>query len=89
MGLEHFHQGLTHNGYIVLVGDKKKNVVQCFSTLDICEIENAKKLWGEDVVSWAEGGLAAMPKWANELVAYITLSDEGRVKYIEDYLKTL
>ena len=51
------------------------------TTLDICEIENAKKLWGFS----DEGGDIENP-WRWNLVDYITLSDEDRVKYVEGYL---
>ena len=106
-------------------------------TLDICEIENAKKLWGEEdkeleeinskeflgmewtkahnqemnmwmAMTFGEKRNAAAKRWSEKtnpynlttdewriraesgsnvrLHHYITLSDEERVKYVEDYL---
>ncbi len=89
-----------------------------FSTLDICEIENMKKLCLEEdkkvaeyehrkfvlAVDWRDSHSVLEEyknpyelssdetvEWvsighSNRLKEYITLSDEDRVKYIEDYL---
>lgn len=65
-----------------------------YNTLDICEIENAKKLWGETLIS-TDVKLGEQKTWhlyarafeyQTKLEEYITLSDEERVQYIEDYL---
>ena len=56
------------------------------STLDICELENAKKLWGEEESCSDYGGI---PKFEQQLENYITLSDEERIKYVADYLSVV
>ena len=68
----------------------------CYSTLDICEIENAKKLFGEEEITIDEDKLHyVLGLHMNEdrnflvkLARYSILSDEERIKYIEDFLET-
>ena len=73
-----------------------------FSTLDICELENARKLWGEESSEHSLEGRVNLyssclccdgvfcrykKNYLEKLKTYITLSDEERIKYIEDYLE--
>ena len=71
-----------------------------FSTLDICELENARKLFGEEEAGYRVlrekarndiyfhfKNLDGLKLINEHLLEYITLSDEGRIKYIEDYLE--
>ena len=71
---------LEDDGEVRTVLDEEIRGQKAYSTLDICELENAKRLWGcEDIeMGW---------DWERtKLERYITLSDEERIKYVEDFL---
>lgn len=83
MGLK----GLVWHNYHDVATDEHLQDVMIFSTLDICELENAKKLWGIKKIMLALVGGGKLPvEYEVKLREYITLSDEERVMYIEDYL---
>ena len=96
LGLEHFHIGETHEGSVLLRQDGTTgDFVRCFSTLDICEPGNAKKLWGgvQRIAKFVDedgnehGGEALTGNLAHiNLKEYITLTDEERIKYVTDSL---
>ena len=52
------------------------------STLDICELENARELWD----SAPPIDMTVIVSYQFYLQRYITLSDEERIKYVADYL---
>ena len=56
-----------------------------FSTLDICELENARKLWD----SAPPIDMTVIVSYQFYLQRYITLTDKERIKYVSDYLATL
>jgi hypothetical protein len=74
-----------------------ENAYWAFSTLDICELENARKLFGEagiysKIAHYPDSVYEANPipkMYEVGLRDYITLTDEERVEYVEDYLATL
>jgi hypothetical protein len=73
-----------------------------FSTLDICELENAKKLWGDEDRKYRKheedaeedpsmplaSGLGLV-HLQDRLAHYVNMSDEERVQYVEVYLNGL
>ena len=72
----------------------RENPPSEYCTLDICEIENAKKLFGEvgiysKMAHYPDSVYETNPipkMYEVGLEDYITLTDEERVKYVEDYL---
>ena len=85
---------LEDDGEVRTVLDEEIRGQKAYSTLDICELENAKKLWGEWNPSGCDGieckGKCnlhlGIPPYDESLQEYITLSDEERIKYVEDYV---
>ena len=72
------------------VNVRPEGVKYNYSTLDICELENARKLWGEeDKIIYSNEGDYNIPMFEYKLEHYITLSDDERIKYVEEYLKSM
>jgi hypothetical protein len=73
-----------------------------YQTLDICELENAKKLWGDEDRKYRKheedaeedpsmplaSGLGLV-HLQDRLAHYVNMSDEERVQYVEVYLNGL
>ena len=84
MGLKR-HQDVIQAVVDDSVETKEDILVKRYNSLDICELENAKKLWGnKSNPDWFDVGEADFH--SVQMQIYITLTDEDRVKYVEDYL---
>jgi hypothetical protein len=87
MGLKR-HQDVIQAVVDDSVETKEDILMKRYNSLDICELENAKKLWGDaPSQDWFE--INEQPPYYPQIQVYITLSDEERVQYVEDTLKTV